>query len=76
MALLLTAASAHALRLQVGDLVIEAEGGFAPKALPKTENAPITLHGGGKLSIHLLGWDLSVRHLPQAMFGARVGRTL
>jgi hypothetical protein len=44
------AASAHALRLQVGDLVIEAEGGFAPQALPKHENAPITLHGGGKIS--------------------------
>ena len=31
-------------------LIVDAEGGFAPKALPKHENAPITLHGGGKIS--------------------------
>jgi hypothetical protein len=41
---------AHALHLQIGDIVVEAEGGFAPKALPRHENAPITLHGGGSIS--------------------------
>jgi hypothetical protein len=51
LALLATlAAGAYALHLQAGDLVIDAEGGFAPKALPRHENAPITLHGGGRLS--------------------------
>ncbi len=30
--------------------MLDAEGGFAPKALPKFVNAPITTHGGGKLS--------------------------
>ena len=44
------AAVATALRLQIGNIVVEAEGGFSPRALPKHENAPITLHGGGKLS--------------------------
>jgi hypothetical protein len=42
--------TAFALELRAGDLVVNAEGGFAPKALPKHENAPITLHGGGKIS--------------------------
>lgn len=50
LALLTLATAAYALRLQVGDIVVQAEGGFAPKALPKHENAPITLHGGGRLS--------------------------
>ena len=30
--------------------MLDAEGGFAPKALPKYKNAPITTHGGGKIS--------------------------
>mgnify|MGYP001553928656 CR=1 FL=1 len=47
---LLGAGTASALTLQVGDIVVQAEGGFSPKALPKHEDAPITLHGGGKLS--------------------------
>jgi hypothetical protein len=48
--LLVGASAAYALRLQIGDIVIEAEGGFAPRALPRHENAPITLHGGGSIS--------------------------
>ncbi|MGA8744602.1 MAG: hypothetical protein WB507_01910 [Solirubrobacterales bacterium] len=48
--LLVTAASAYALKLTAGQIIIEAEGGFAPTALPKHENAPITLHGGGSIS--------------------------
>jgi hypothetical protein len=44
------AASAYALHLQAGDIVIEAEGGFAPQALPRHDNAPITIHGGGRIS--------------------------
>ncbi|HET7417003.1 MAG TPA: hypothetical protein VFJ61_05215 [Solirubrobacterales bacterium] len=43
-------ATAAALILRAGDLVIHAEGGFSPKTLPKHEDAPITLHGGGTLS--------------------------
>jgi hypothetical protein len=43
-------ASAFKTHVRVGDLVLDAEGGFAPKALPKFVNAPITTHGGGKLS--------------------------
>jgi hypothetical protein len=46
----LAATAAHAFRLQLGDLVIHGDGGFSPKALPKHRNAPITLHGGGRLS--------------------------
>jgi hypothetical protein len=52
LALLVAAATANAFHVHVrsGDLVLDAEGGFAPKALPKHENAPITTHGGGTLS--------------------------
>lgn len=46
----LVAAGAYALTLHAGDLVIEADGDFAPRALPKTVDAPISLHGGGKIS--------------------------
>jgi hypothetical protein len=44
------ASVASALHLQAGELVVEAEGGFAPQTLPRHEDAPITIHGGGKLS--------------------------
>ena len=50
LALLLTASAAYALKIVAGPIVIEAEGGFSPTALPKSENAPITLHGGGSIS--------------------------
>ena len=50
--LLLVAATANAFKVhvQVGELILDAEGDFAPKALPKFKNAPIITHGGGKLS--------------------------
>lgn len=35
---------------RVGNLVLDADGGFSPTRLPKHENAPISLHGGGKVS--------------------------
>jgi hypothetical protein len=52
LALLVAAATASAFHAHVvvGNLVLDAEGGFAPKALPKHHNAPIITHGGGKLS--------------------------
>jgi hypothetical protein len=46
----LVAASAQALKLRAGDILVTAEGDFAPKSLPKKVNAPITIHGGGKIS--------------------------
>ena len=48
--LLAAAATAYAIEVRAGDIVVRADGGFAPKALPKHENAPITLHGGGSIS--------------------------
>jgi hypothetical protein len=48
--LLLTVGTATALVLEAGDLVLDAEGGFAPKSLPKHEDAPIKIYGGGKAS--------------------------
>jgi hypothetical protein len=49
--LLVLATSASALtKIRAGDLILEAEGGFTPVALPKHHDAPISLHGGGKLS--------------------------
>ena len=46
---ILAASSAQAIRIRAGDLVIIADGGFRPVALPKNKNAPITLYGGGRL---------------------------
>jgi hypothetical protein len=43
-------ASAFKVHLVIGNLVLDAEGDFAPKALPKHKNAPIVTHGGGTLS--------------------------
>jgi hypothetical protein len=48
--LLVLAATAGALKVRVGELILNADGGFTPTALPKHTDAPITLHGGGKLS--------------------------
>lgn len=41
-------ATAYALTLRAGDLVVHAEGGFAPKALPKHTDAPVAIFGSGK----------------------------
>lgn len=43
-------AAALGIVLRAGNLVVHADGGFTPQALPKDHNAPITLHGGGRLS--------------------------
>jgi hypothetical protein len=40
--------SAYALRLQVGNIVVIADGGFSPTTLPKDRFAPIKLHGYSK----------------------------
>ena len=48
--LLIVTATASALVLEAGDLVVNAEGGFTPTRLPKHEDAPITIYGGGKAS--------------------------
>jgi hypothetical protein len=50
LALLIATATASALVLEAGDLVVDAEGGFRPTKLPKHEDAPITIYGGGKAS--------------------------
>jgi hypothetical protein len=50
LSLLVAAGTASALKVRVGDIVLVADGGFSPTALPKHHDAPITLHGGGKLS--------------------------
>lgn len=49
-ALIATSAVASGLTLQVGNIVVDADGGFSPKVLPEHQDAPITLHGGGRLS--------------------------
>src|SRR6476661_2165265 len=43
-------ASAFKVHLVIGNLILDAGGEFAPKALPKFKNAPIITHGGGTLS--------------------------
>lgn len=50
-ALVLVAASgAYGLRLQLGNLVVNGDGGFAPTALPRDYDAPIKLFGHGRIS--------------------------
>lgn len=48
--LAIAAVAASALVLEAGNLVLNAEGGFAPTRLPKHEDAPIKIYGGGKAS--------------------------
>jgi hypothetical protein len=43
------AGSASALHLQVGNIVVDTDGGFSPTTLPKHELAPIKIHGYGKI---------------------------
>lgn len=38
------------IHLVAGNIVVDGQGGFAPTALPKNEDAPIELFGSGKLS--------------------------
>lgn len=49
-AALAIAASAAALVLHAGNVVVTTDGGFSPTTLPKTHFAPITLHGYGRIS--------------------------
>jgi hypothetical protein len=44
------AAGASALVIQVGDVILNADGGFTPTTLPRHTDAPITIHGAGKVS--------------------------
>lgn len=46
---LLAAASAAALRLNAGNVIVDTDGGFTPTTLPKHGYAPIRLHGYGKI---------------------------
>jgi hypothetical protein len=43
-------ASIVKVRIQAGNLLAIGEGGFTPTALPKNEDAPITIFGKGRLS--------------------------
>lgn len=47
---LIGTASAQAIKLRIGNIVIVADGGFSPTTLPKRENAPIKLFGHAKFS--------------------------
>lgn len=47
---LVLAGDAQGQRIRVGDIVLTADGGFSPTRLPRHEDAPITIHGGGRIS--------------------------
>ena len=47
---LLLAAGAASKTLRAGDIIVTAEGDFAPHALPRTHDAPISVHGGGRVT--------------------------
>lgn len=49
-AALVGAGSAAAIQLRAGDILIYADGRFSPTALPRFEDAPITLRGGGRIT--------------------------
>ncbi len=44
---LVGAGGAEALKLRIGNIIIEGDGGFSPTKLPKYKNAPIKLFGHG-----------------------------
>jgi hypothetical protein len=46
---LIASASAYALRIQVGNIIVVGDGNFSPTTLPKKGFAPIKLHGYGKI---------------------------
>lgn len=46
----LAARSITKVHLQAGNLIVDGEGGFAPKALPQNVEAPIEIFGHGKIS--------------------------
>jgi len=48
--LLIFAATAGALRIEFGNIIVVTDGGFSPTTLPKHKFAPIKLHGYGKIS--------------------------
>jgi hypothetical protein len=48
--LLAATASAGALKIISGNIVVTADGGFTPTTLPKKKFAPIKLHGYGQIS--------------------------
>lgn len=45
---LVGAGGAEALKLRIGKIIIEGDGGFTPTTLPKNKNAPIKLYGNAK----------------------------
>jgi hypothetical protein len=46
---LLATGSASALRIWVGNIIAQGDGGFAPRALPQDHDAPIKLFGHGRI---------------------------
>jgi hypothetical protein len=50
LALLVLVATALALRLQVGNVIVTTDGGFSPTTLPKKGFAPIKIFGHGKIT--------------------------
>lgn len=48
-AVLVLAATALAIRIEAGNIVVITDGGFTPTTLPKKGYAPIKLHGFGKI---------------------------
>jgi hypothetical protein len=49
LALFALVGTAGAIRLRAGDILIIGDGGFSPKKLPKNRDAPIEIHGGGRI---------------------------
>ena len=47
---LVGAGGAYAITLRAGDILVKAEGGFRPTALPRHTDAPISIYGSGKAS--------------------------
>jgi hypothetical protein len=44
------AAGASAIVIQVGDVILNVDGGFTPTTLPRHTDAPIEIHGSGNVS--------------------------
>ncbi len=63
LALFALGGTASAIKLIAGDIVVYGDGGFTPKRLPKYHNAPITIHGGGRVTTRSGNWPPVIKDI-------------
>lgn len=63
LAVLFAAAPAQGLKIRLGNLIVQGDGGFKPESLPKFKDAPITIHGGGSVSTVNGDWPPVIKEI-------------